>query len=158
MQGAPGAGDGDVGQAAFLGLGALAHGATVGEEALLDAGDPHVIELQAPGAMDRHDARRLALVARVTCGQQESRDEVAKLRARRARLVGAREPHELPQPRERTLCTLALVIAAAGSEHPLQGLGVSRGDEGATRWRATLPGRRSALSAISINAALSDSC
>ena len=142
MERALGAGDGDVGQAAFLGLGALAHGATVGEQALLGAGDPDVVELEALGAVDGQHARRLAsgrgesLAASVELGE-----EVAEVGTPARRLVGAREAHELAQVAVERRRALARAVRCGCSGRCAAGARAGRRRRGRRRRGADAPGR-----------------
>jgi hypothetical protein len=107
VQRALGTGDGDVGEAALLGLLAVADGPPVWEAALFGAGDPHVVELEALGAVDRGERDRVAGDRARLRGERELGEEVGQPGAAAAALVGARvrdegpEVLELPRARQR---------------------------------------------------------
>src|SRR4051794_20039176 len=147
MQGALGTGDGDVGESALLRLLAVADGSSVREAALLGAGDPDVVELEALGAVDRAQDDRVIGDAALVAGERDLGEEAGDAGALGATLVRARMADEGAQVRELAPRAPAR-RPASGAAHDLsEAVGLAGGDQDGDDVRADRlgPGRERPL-------------
>src|SRR3954469_4368026 len=100
VQCALGTGNRDVGEAALLGLLAVADGPAVWQTALLGARDPHVVELEALGAVDRCQRDDIAVGCAGVRRERELGEELGQPGLVASSFVRARVRDEGPKIRE----------------------------------------------------------